>query len=81
MQAIEFETVVKNRQVFIPNQYALDNKKIRVIILSEPASQRVENQQKPKKLTTIIAKAKGKGCFKSVSEINEFIRNERNQWD
>ena len=83
MQAIEFETIVKNRNVYIPNQYSLNNKKVRVIILSElglPNKHRgIETQQKPMKLTSIIAQAKGRGCFKSVSEINDFVRNERNQ--
>ena len=81
MQAIEFETVVKNRQVFIPNQYTLNNEKVRVIILAEPLFQKVDSPQKQNSLTSIIAKAKGKACFKSVSQIDEFIRNERNQWD
>jgi len=85
MQAIEFETIVKNRNVCIPEQYLLNNTKVRVIILSEsefPDQYRgIETKQKPMQLTSIIAQAKGKGCFKSVSEINNFVRNERNKWD
>lgn len=34
-----------------------------------------------RKLTEIIAQAKGKGSFRSTAEIDEFIRHERNQWD
>ena len=80
-EAIEFETIVKNRNVDIPSQYSLYNKKVRVIILSELEFPSKKIETKPMKLTSIIAQAKGKGCFKSVSEINSFIRNERNQWD
>ncbi|MCK5524287.1 MAG: hypothetical protein KAI83_14235 [Thiomargarita sp.] len=80
-EAIEFETIVKNRNVDIPSQYSLNNKKVRVIILSELELPNKKIETKPMKLTSIIAQAKGKGCFKSVSEINSFIRNERNQWD
>ena len=85
MQAIEFETMVKNRNIYIPNQYSLNNKKVRVIILSEleisNENNSIKTKQKPMKLTSIIAQAKGKGCFESVSEINSFVKYERNQWD
>ena len=44
-----------------------------VIILEAP-------DQKPKKgLTSFIGK--GRGCYKSVDEVDDFIRNERISWD
>jgi hypothetical protein len=59
MEAIEFETSVKNRKIYIPNQYSLNNKKVRVIILSELEFPNkhgsIETQQKSMKLTSIIA--------------------------
>ena len=76
MQAIEFETTVEDRHITIPQQYTLDSKKVRVIILMDTPVVSPKS-----KLTDIIAEAQGKGCFKSMTEIDESIRHERNQWD
>jgi hypothetical protein len=47
-----------------------------VIILTEAAV-----ASPKRKLMDIIADAKGKGCFQSAAEIDQFLRHERNQWD
>jgi hypothetical protein len=76
MHAIEFETIVENRNIVIPQQYALDSQKVRVIILTEASV-----ISPKRKLMDIIADAKDKGCFQSATEIDQFLRHERNQWD
>jgi hypothetical protein len=68
MHAIEFETIVENRNIVIPQQYTLDSQKVRVIILTEATV-----ASPKRKLMDIIADAKGKGCFQSAAEIDQFL--------
>ncbi len=55
MYAVEFETTVENKRVAIPQQYNLDNQKVRVIILTDAPMVKPAN-----KLIDIIASAMSK---------------------
>jgi hypothetical protein len=54
MQAIEFETVVTNRNISLPEKYILDNQKVRVIVLYELESKNQETKHVQKPISIIV---------------------------
>ncbi len=77
MQAVEFETYIKQSAIHIPLQFQyLDNVKAKVILLySEPEKQGNYNKQL---LLLAFAQAQQKGVFKSISNSVTWQRQLRN---
>jgi len=80
MQAVEFDTIVKNSQIFIPDQYAFNNMKVRVVIHSffdEPEKTISKGCEKKNGFFKWL----GRGKQKSKEEIDNKINMIRGRTD
>lgn len=79
MQAIQFETELKNDVIPVPSRYRnWKGRNVRVILLSDDDSVR---QPSHRSALDILAETQGHRVFHTADEVDSHLRSERDQWD
>ncbi len=78
MYAVEFRANIKNGAIQIPEAYrARFQQQVRVILLSDDTHEEPAKQS----IIDVLAAAPGQRAFKTASEVDQYLHEERGAWD
>lgn len=86
MYAVEFETVIKDNKIEIPEVYhGRLQQQVRVILLGEALPTAVLDQNPdelvPRSIMDVLAEAPGQRIFRTAADVEAYLQEERESWD
>ena len=82
MYAVEFQTIIKDNKIEIPEVYhGRLQQQVRVILLGEPLPTAVGETDSSLSILDVLANAPGQRVFQTAEAIKAYLQEERESWD